>query len=114
MICPCDVRYVLRAGVAHVAACAIGVFRMVRCSELRLAVAGETLGTKEGDALLGRGCGVGIVTACARHFVPTHSLASALRELFNLADATSGQIVARINIEGEIVGDRVTRTVVKR
>ena len=114
MICPCDVRDVLRAGVAHVAACAIGIFRMMRCSELRLSVAGEALGTKEGDALLRRGREVGIVAACARHFVPTHPLASALRELFNLTDPPGGEIVAGINIEGEIVGYRIARAVVQR
>ena len=75
---------------------------------------GETFGTEERDALLRRRREVRIVTARARHFIPAHSLASALRELFNFADAASRQAIVRIDIEGEIVGDRVAGTVVER
>ena len=56
---------------------------------------------------------MGIVTTRAGHLVPTHALARALSELFDLAYSTCGQIIAGIDIEGEIVGNQIARMIVR-
>ena len=114
MIRPGDVRNVFCPRMAHVTADAVWVFRMMRCRELRLAMAGKAPGPEKCSALCRRRREVGIVTARAGHLIPTHTFACALSELFNFAYSAGSQAVSGVDIEGEIVGDRIAGTIIKR
>jgi hypothetical protein len=107
-------RNIFCSRVPHVTAGAVGIFLVMRYGELGLAVAGETLCPEEGRALFGRRREVRIVTTGAGHPVPAHALARALSELLNLAYSACRQVSAGIDIEGEIVGNRIARMVVER
>jgi hypothetical protein len=106
-------RNVLRSIVPHVTAGAIRVVCMMRSCELRRTMTRQALLPEECDSLFRSGSEVRIVAAGAGHSVSAPSLAGTLRELFHFAHTTAGYTIARVYIEGEIVGDTVARTVVQ-
>src|ERR1700761_1143636 len=114
MVCPRDVRNIFCSRVPHVATGAVGIFRVMQYDELRLAMAGQALCPEKYRTLCWGRREVWIVTTRAGHSVSTYALARALSELFDLAYSTCGQIVAGIDIEGEIIGNRIAGMIVQR
>src|SRR5882757_1784888 len=113
VICPCDVRDIFRSSVPHVAARAVRIFLVMRCSKRRLVMTRKTFRPEERRPLLWSRREMRIMTARAGHLVPTHTLARTLSELLDLAYSTSGDAMFRIDIEREIVRDRVAGTIVE-
>src|SRR5882757_1411401 len=113
VICPCDVRNIFRSGVPHVAACAVGIFRVMRCNKRRLVMTRKTFCPEERRPLFWGRREMRIMTARAGHLVPAHTLACTLSKLLDLAYSASSDAVFRVDIKSEIVRDRIAGMIVE-
>ena len=115
MICCLRVADISRCEIRHVATSTIAVFRMMLCSK-SLSMAIETLCAKVFDFLRRLRREVRIVTCGAGHVIARRSLASALRQRFELTHGASfsfvrkdkvahkiGKIIARVEVVGVLV-----------